>query len=65
MPAPNNIRNRFGQMLDDAWDARAAGVQFTDVDLFVVQGQQVLIRMDFEPPTPPHYEWLTAWLKWL
>lgn len=65
MPAPANIRNRFGQMLDAAWDARAAGLPFRDVDVFVVQGRQVIMRMDFDPPTPPtQYERITSWLKW-
>jgi len=65
MPAPANISQRFRQMLDDAWDAKAASLPFTDVDVFVVQGERVLMRMDFGPPSPGHYEWFTAWLKWL
>ena len=66
MPAPNNIRNRFGQMLDDAWDAKAAGLPFTDTDMFVVQGERVIMRMDFGPnaQNPLHYDRITAWLKW-
>ena len=65
MPAPANISQRFRQMLDDAWDAKVANVQFTDSDVFIVQGQDVLIRLDFEPQNPPNYQRITAWLKWL
>ena len=64
MPAPGNISQRFRQMLDDAWDARALNLPFTDVDVFVVQGERVIMRMDFETPSPPQYSRITAWLKW-
>jgi len=64
MPAPANISQRFRQMLDDAWDAKAINVSFTDVDVFVVAGDRVILRMDFEPPFPPQYSKITAWLKW-
>ena len=64
MPAPANISQRFRQMLDDAWDARAASLPFTDVDIFFVQGQRVLLRMVFEPAEPPRYDMIVAWLKW-
>ena len=64
MPAPANISQRCRQMLDDAWDAKAINVPFTDVDIFVVAGDRVIIRMDFEPPSPPQYSKVTAWLKW-
>jgi len=68
MPAPANISQRFRQMLDDAWDAKQLGIQFTDVDVFVVAGDRVIIRMDFEPPQgpirPENYARITSWLKW-
>jgi len=65
MPAPANISQRFRQMLDDAWDAKATASPFTDIDLFIVQGEQVILRMDFDPQNLPNYQRLTAWLKWL
>ena len=64
MPAPANISQRFRQMLDDAWDAKAADLPFTDTDIFVVQGERIIMRMDFEPSSPPRYDMFTAWLKW-
>jgi len=63
MPAPANIRNRFGQMLDDAWDARGAQAPFDDAVEFVVQGDRVLLSMRFEP-RPPRYDRVVAHLKW-
>jgi len=64
MPAPANISQRFRQMLDDAWDARVSGLSFTDTDVFVVQGERIIMRMDFEFLFPPRYSRITAWLKW-
>ena len=64
MPAPANIRTRLGQLLDAAWDAKVAGMDFSDASQFSVAGQDVVVSIAYEVPLPESYHRLSLYVKW-
>ncbi len=64
MAAPANIRNRLGQLLDAAWDARQAGTDYFESELFTPGGLEVIVIAGYRAPRQGRFHVLEFIVEW-
>ena len=63
MPVPGNLRNRLTVLAEAAYDAFLAGLEFNEVDHFVLAGEMMKLRVFSDPDHPKEVVILIKWKR--